>query len=322
MATQRHTTKDRPWPQTRSELDSWIRAALRLTPADETNLMRAIDTVFSRYQALWEASKEEAMQALSVGFADKVNRLRTELSARDATVNSISQYFEELVAGLTDRSHRDPKTKLMNFDWFMSTLQSFLELEQRVRWCAIGLVDITAFKWFNDALGHAVGDLIIERVARILREQVRSDDMIGKELGLRPSSPDLHARFGGDEFCFLIPDLATDWQAWTIAERFRRAVEQFDWASVGHGLGTQPVRVDVGVVCLWMGPIIERRAVARRLALDLIDQADRLMYHAKGADASRVSRIRMEIRLGRLVEIPEGQSPATPAPGVPTVEET
>jgi len=182
-------------------------------------------------------------------------------------------------------------------------------------------VDIAAFKWFNDVLGHAVGDIVIERVAGILREQVRSDDLIGQELGLRPASPDLHARFGGDEFCFLIPDLAHDRTAWTIAERFRRAVEQYDWARVGHGLGTQPVRVDVGVVCLWMGPVSERRPIAQRLALDLLDRADRLMYGAKEAEASRVHRVRMEITNGRLVEMAEGQPPGRPAPGMPAERE-
>ena len=112
--------------------------------------------------------------------------VKTELSARDATVSSISRYFEALVADLTDKSHRDPKTKLMNFSRFTEQLESFLALEQRGRWSAVGLVDITGFKWYNDALGHAVGDRIIERVAHILREQARSDDLIAQE---RPPTP-------------------------------------------------------------------------------------------------------------------------------------
>ena len=70
----------------------------------------------------------------------------------------------------------------MNFGRFTEQLESFLALEQRGRWCAVGLVDITGFKWYNDALGHAVGDRIIERVARmLLREQVRSDDLLAQE---------------------------------------------------------------------------------------------------------------------------------------------
>src|SRR5437762_6175082 len=99
----------------------------------------------------------------------------------------------------------------MNFGRFTQQLESFLALEQRGRWSAVGLVDITGFKWYNDALGHAAGDRIIERVAKLLGEQARSDDLIAQErlpdsedsetAEERPGTPlrDLHARFGGDE---------------------------------------------------------------------------------------------------------------------------
>src|SRR5690349_9656461 len=168
-------------PQTRNELQAWIRDHLDLSPAQEQALVAAIDGVFTRHERLWQQSKQEAVQALSSGFADKMARVKTELSAKDATVSSISHYFEALVADLTDKSHRDPKTKLMNFSRFTEQLESFLALEQRGRWCAIGLVDIGGFKWYNDALGHPVGDRIIERVAQLLREQVRSDDLVAQE---------------------------------------------------------------------------------------------------------------------------------------------
>src|SRR2546422_1471048 len=209
-----------PQPQTRNQLQEWVRETLHLPPALEGELLAAIDAVFTRHERLWQESKHEAIQALSTGFADKMARVQMELSAKDATVSSISRYFEGLVADLTDKSNRDPKTKLMNFGRFTEQLESFLALEQRGRWCAVGLVDITSFKWYNDALGHAVGDRIIERVAQILREQARSDDLIAQERLGGPRTKDLHARFGGDEFFFLISHLADYHQAHTLRERF------------------------------------------------------------------------------------------------------
>src|SRR5438034_10098939 len=229
-------------PQTRYDLQAWVREHLHLQPQLETTLLAAIDAVFTRHERLWQESKQEAIQALSTGFADKMAKVKHELSARDATVSSISRYFEKLVADLTDKTHRDPKTKLMNFGRFTEQLESFLALEQRGRWCAIGLVDITAFKWYNDALGHAVGDRIIERVAHLLREQVRSDDLIAQER-LDAPSQDLHARFGGDEFCFLIPDLAEYHEAYAVGERFREAVQRYDWTQDDRRLAAQPVGV-------------------------------------------------------------------------------
>src|SRR5215212_6972573 len=290
-----------PQPQTRSELQTWIREHLRLPATVETTLLSAIDVVFSRHERLWQESKHEAIQALSSVFADKMARVKNELSAKDATVSSISRYFEQLVADLTDKSHRDPKTKLMNFGRFTEQLESFLALEQRGRWCAVGLVDITGFKWYNDALGHSVGDRIIERVAALLREQVRSDDLLAQER-LGPRSKDLHARFGGDEFCFLVPDLAGCHQAHAIGERFREAVERYDWTQEDRRLAAQPVRVDVGVVCLWLGRVAERRFVARRLAADLIQRADKLMYEAKSERANHIYLLRARIENGVVVD--------------------
>ena len=275
------------WPQTRTELDEWIRDHLAISPNDRARLMTAIDVVFTRHQRLWQESKEEAIQALSAGFNEKMAGLRTELSARDTTVSSISRYFEQLVDSLTDRTHRDPKTKLMNFDYFMQQLESYLELEQRVRFCGVGLVDIARFKWYNDTLGHALGDRVIERVATLLSEHIRSEDVLATERPARRRH-DLHARFGGDEFCFLVPDLGSAAEAAVVAERFRRAVDGYDWTRVDPGLAEQPVRVDVGVVSLRMGPVAERRFVARRLALQLVQQADQLMYDAKAEGSVRV----------------------------------
>jgi diguanylate cyclase (GGDEF)-like protein len=292
----------KPQPQTRSELQAWIRQQLKLPDSLEQTLLSLIDGVFTRHERLWQESKQEAVQALSAGFADKMARVKTELSARDATVSSISRYFEALVADLTDKAQRDPKTKLMNFGRFTEQLESFLALEQRGRWCAVGLVDITGFKWFNDALGHAVGDRIIERVAHILREQVRSDDLIAQERFGAPSQ-DLHARFGGDEFCFLIPDLSEYHLAYAVGERFREAVERFDWSSEDRRLAVQPVRVDVGVVCLTLGRVADRRFIARRLASDLIQRADKLMYEAKGERANHIYLLRARIEDGVLVDV-------------------
>src|SRR5688500_11291984 len=259
-------SEDSANPETRSELHQWVRERLHLPANQEHALLEAIDNVFLTHERLWQQSKQEAIQAISAGFTERMNRLRDELTARDATVSSIAKYFEDLVADLTDRVHRDPKTRLMNFRRFIEQLEAFLALEQRGTWCAVGLVDITSFKWYNDTLGHALGDKIIDRVARLLREQVRGDDLLAQESGEQRTSQELHARFGGDEFCFLIPELDHFSAAWVIAERFREAVQRYDWIAEDPRLIDKPVNVDVGVVCLLLGPVAERRPIARKLA--------------------------------------------------------
>jgi diguanylate cyclase (GGDEF)-like protein len=297
MATVRESTGDQ---RTTAELRSWVTEELGLDPERAAELLRRIEDVVSRQRQLVEESKHDAIRALSEGFAAKMERLQRQLTEKDVTVSNIARYFEDVVAELTDKSHRDPKTKLLNFDWFMERVESYLAVEQRVRWCGVGVVDINSFKWYNDNLGHAVGDKIIEGVARILADQIRSQDFLAVERG---EGRDLHARFGGDEFCFLIPDLPGCGQAVEIASRFKRAVESHDWSRDEPRLASRPVNVDVGVVCLRIGPVAERRGVARKLAAELIQRADKLMYDAKGRKSVHVHCTTVRVGNGHLVEL-------------------
>ena len=185
----------------------------------------------------------------------------------------------------------------------MERVESFLAVEQRVRWCAVGVVDITSFKWYNDTLGHALGDRIIERVARILSDQIRSQDFLALERAIE--ARDLHARFGGDEFCFLIPDLPGCAEASIIAGRFKASVERLRLERGTTAAGAEPVGVDVGVVCLRLGPVSERRGVARKLAAELIHRADTLMYEAKSQRSTHVHSAAVRRAEGALVEIAE-----------------
>jgi len=274
-------------PHSRHELKAWLHEHLDLAPDLQFIVFGAIDLVFTRHKQLFEASKEEAIQALSAGFAYKIARLQRQLSEKETTVISISQYLEKLMADLTHRSQRDPKTKLMSFPRFTRRCGAFLSLEQRCGWCAIVMAGIARLKFYNDTHGHATGDLIIGRVAQLLREQARSYD--------------LHSRFGADEFCFLIPGLRGPEKAYAIGERLRDAVEQYDWTLEDRQLAEQPVRIDVGVAGFRLGQVAERRFIARRLASDLLARADGLMRLAKKDPVSRIRLECVRIRKGELV---------------------
>src|SRR6476620_6752020 len=296
-------------PRTTAELRTWVRRRFALSAQRESELFQAVDQVVANQRQLIEESKHDAIRALSEVFAAKMERLQRQLSEKDVTVSNIARYFEDVVADLTEKSHRDPKTKLLNFDWFMERVESFLAVEQRVRWCGVGVVDITSFKWYNDTLGHALGDRIIERVARILSDQIRSEDFLAVERS--SEARDLHARFGGDEFCFLIPDLPGCSEAVDIADRFKDAVEGHEWSRDDRRLAARPVRVDVGVVCLRLGPVSERRGVARKLAAELIQRADALMYDAKGRKSAHVHCTEVAAADGQLIEIPSSDAVAS-----------
>ena len=81
-----------------------MRARLGLNPQREAELLLAIEQLVERQRQLVEESKHEAIRALSEGFANKMERLQTQLTEKDVTVSNIARYFEDVVAGLT-RNH-------------------------------------------------------------------------------------------------------------------------------------------------------------------------------------------------------------------------
>ncbi|MBX9629153.1 MAG: GGDEF domain-containing protein [Burkholderiales bacterium] len=126
------------------------------------------------------------------------------------------------------------------------------------------MTDIDKFKNVNDTYGHSVGDEVIQQTARILK------------LGLRPT--DLLCRYGGEEFCFVLPglDLA---QAAVIAERLREKIQSQAGPGV-RGIPNLKVTASFGVSSIEVG--------ATTLA-QLIEEADQALYAAKQAGRNIVS---------------------------------
>ena len=288
-------------PSTTDELRDWIAREFRLSRGDRDELVRGLDSVMRRQRDLLESSKSDAIRAISQGFSERLQKLQTQLSEKDTRTSAIARYFEDVVADLSDKSQRDSRTRLYRFDAFRQRFETYLSTEQRARSIGVGVVDINSFKIYNDTLGHAVGDRIIERVARLLSEKVRSEDFIASDRA--GASRDLHARLGGDEFCFVITDLQGDDAACVIGTRYKQAVESFDWSREHEQLAERPVKVDVGIVCLEMGSLDDRRAHAAELVNILLDQADQLMYGAKQTSSPSVHVRGMRVERGALIPL-------------------
>ena len=310
MSARRSTTQEPdsrpaapPGLETRSDLGAWIRTRLQLPAELEGELLAAVDQILFRHEQLWRESKEQALQAVVTGFTQRVGRMRDELALRDARTHRVAEYFEHLVDELTFQLHRDAKTQLLTFQWFMQRVEASLTLEQRGRWCAMGMIDIASFKMHNDTLGHATGDHILQRVAQLLRWQIRDSDLLVYEPQELSEASPLHARFGGDEFCFFLTSLKDASMARTVAERFCRSIAQHDWSLEDPRLHRGAVAVDIGVVCLRRGSVRERRVMASELARALLDRADQHLYAAKREADTRVSFGRVRLHRGKLVDI-------------------
>ncbi|MDQ3170061.1 MAG: GGDEF domain-containing protein [Acidobacteriota bacterium] len=299
-------------PSTTDELRDWLASEFRLSRGDRDELVRGLDSVMRRQRDLLESSKSDAIRAISQGFSERLQRMQTQLSEKDTRTSAIARYFEDVVADLSDKSQRDARTRLFRFDAFRQRFETYLATEQRARSIGVGVVDINSFKIYNDTLGHAVGDRIIERVAKLLSEKVRSEDLIASDRA--GASRDLHARLGGDEFCFVITDLQHDDAACVIGNRYKRAVESFDWSREHEQLAERPVKVDVGIVRLEIGSPDDRRAHAPELVNALLDQADQLMYGAKHTSSPFVHVRSMRVERGALVSLSD-ERPCESRPG-------
>jgi diguanylate cyclase (GGDEF)-like protein len=109
-------------------------------------------------------------------------------------------------------ANTDVLTGLSNRVHFSKQLENVLNRCRRNgNRLAVMFLDLDDFKTINDSLGHAVGDLVLEEVAERLRSSLRDGDLV--------------ARFGGDEFIFLVQDIGASEDAAPVAERILEALQ-------------------------------------------------------------------------------------------------
>jgi len=126
---------------------------------------------------------------------------------------------------------------------------------------AFAMVDVDHFKNFNDTYGHPAGDVLLREVAVAIASAVRSNDVV--------------YRYGGEEFCVLLPGATPD-EARYVAERIRYAVQARPLVDEA-GAAVPQVTVSVGVSC---------RTDLNTEAL--VADADGALYAAKQQGRNRV----------------------------------
>ncbi|WP_448090580.1 diguanylate cyclase [Pseudomonas azerbaijanoccidentalis] len=91
-------------------------------------------------------------------------------------------------------SRTDSLTGLLNHGAWKDQLEvEFQRCQRQQQGGAIALIDIDHFKSINDTYGHVAGDIVLRQLSKMLKQNLRATDVAG--------------RYGGDEFCVILPDL-------------------------------------------------------------------------------------------------------------------
>ncbi len=157
----------------------------------------------------------------------------------------------------------DDLTGLFNRRYFLDVAER--EIARALRFgkpFATILLDIDGFKKINDSHGHGAGDVVLVTLSSICQRHCRKIDTF--------------ARYGGDEFYFLLPECSRE-EALTFAERIRSAIEQVRVDYEGHSI---PVTASLGV----------QTFAGSEDSLDrLLIRTDNAMYAAKQAGKNTIS---------------------------------
>jgi diguanylate cyclase (GGDEF)-like protein len=171
---------------------------------------------------------------------------------------------QRALSSLQDLGHCDPLTRVYNRRHLEQHLAAELAFAER-HGSSISLIllDIDRFKEVNDRHGHLAGDLVLERVAKLITSQIRVEDML--------------ARYGGEEFIIVLRETPVG-GAEVLAERIRRAVAE---AAIELS-PDQTLQVTLSAGCASLA------CVTSAGAAQLLEIADRRLYLAKQQGRNRV----------------------------------
>jgi diguanylate cyclase (GGDEF)-like protein len=234
---------------TNDELDTLITAVNGMSAGLSESQARSRQSESALTAA--KAELEERVAERTRDLTELTERLKLEVAER-----------RKVEAALAEAAATDPLTALLN----RRSMGGYLDLEMArfgrsgETFCLV-MADIDHFKAVNDTFGHGVGDTVLRDMAALLREAVRSQDLI--------------ARWGGEEFLMLLPGTSAE-GALVLAEKLRARIEAVSIKAGGRDIR---LTVSLGVAAMAPGMSLD----------DGLKAADDALYRAKAQGRNRVA---------------------------------
>jgi len=168
-----------------------------------------------------------------------------------------------IIRKLFINAYRDTLTGLGNKGMFYRRLKTEMAQVQGKELC-LAMLDLDNFKQINDTFGHLAGDVVLKKLAEILKQNIRETDSV--------------VRWGGEEFAIIMP--RTNMQgAYALVERIRRMIESYNF---GPEINSRQITFSSGVVCYSELSKAMQKNIKELNSLDLlVSLADKALYKAK-----------------------------------------
>lgn len=237
----------------KSEAKYYIIATVMLFSSIFIFVLRRFGLVEHNFISSYAISLSASLESIFLSFA---------LAERISYLKKREEVGRKKTMELKSMVNIDSLTEIYNRRYYDENISSVYNLCCRDNKIAsLIYLDIDNFKNFNDTYGHPMGDRVIKSLAKIIKENIRSED--------HP------CRIGGEEFAVIFPSL-NDSQASLVAERIRESFEEVDFSSFAPEI--PGVTISIGVAQLMEGESLD----------DWVSRADKNLYRAKKTGRNKV----------------------------------
>lgn len=219
----------------------------------------------------YATQKRQAQEELLAVQEEAQEQLENAVQERTFELNIALQELEDANQELEKKNTIDELTGLFNRRYYDQKIQAeFRRSRRNLTPLSIVVVDIDHFKNINDTHGHSIGDMCIQQLAVLIKSSLRR-------------SGDIGCRYGGEEFCLILPETEQD-GAMSLADDLRATVNE-------HPFHFPNIELSITISC-GVSTYMQQENVE---AIDVFNAADKALYQAKKAGRNQVSSVEISV---------------------------